>query len=121
MKLDEKLKIYFSFTNAWKLNETDRLSFTCVFPSSSKRFPASGGINPSDEQVLGGDQYRLHALPHQPPGVHDDLPGVVCLGHRVAGAAVRLEGPGLPTTNRAAKVHGFTGHRIPGECGSDGW
>lgn len=69
-------------------------------------------------QVLGGDQYRLHALPHQPPGVHDDLPGVVRLGHCVTGAAVRLEGSGLPTTNRAAKVYGFAGHRIPGRFAS---
>lgn len=67
-------------------------------------------------QLLGGDQHRLHSLTHQQSRLHDDLLRLECLGDCLAGAAIWLEGSGLPAAHRAAEVHGLAGCSLSGKC-----
>ncbi|GLH17006.1 Uncharacterized protein GBIM_21951, partial [Gryllus bimaculatus] len=65
--------------------------------------------------VLGGDERGLHPHAQQLAHRRHDRGGVGGGADRVAGAAVRLEGPGIPGPHQpAAALPGEPGHRVPG-------
>lgn len=74
-------------------------------------------VLPPGSQVLGRDQRGLHPHEERPADRRHDRGGVVRGAGRVAGAAVRLERPGLPGPHQhPAAVHGQPGHRLPDIC-----